>query len=62
MKVIKNLFALFKQDEYTKSIKNNLKQIDKKIARSKSYDEIVILTKEYNLLHKKLKQYENQTN
>jgi flagellar biosynthesis regulator FlbT len=62
MKVIKKLFALFKQDEYTKSIKNNLKQIDKKIARSKSYDEIVLLTKEYNLLEKKLKQYENQTN
>jgi hypothetical protein len=28
----------------------------------KSYDEIVLLTKEYNLLQKKLKQYENQTN
>jgi flagellar biosynthesis regulator FlbT len=60
--VLKKIFALFKQDEYTKSIKNNLKQIDKKIARSKSYDEIVLLTKEYNLLEKKLKQYENQTN
>ena len=44
------------------TIKNNLKQIDKKIARSKSYDEIVSLTKEYYLLEKKLKQYENQTN
>lgn len=60
--MLKKIFALFKQDEYTKSIKNNLKQIDKKIARSKNYDEIVILTKEYNLLQKKLKQYENQTN
>jgi flagellar biosynthesis regulator FlbT len=60
--VLKKIFALFKQDEYTKSIKNNLKQIDKEIARSKNYDEIVILTKEYNLLQKKLKQYENQTN
>ncbi len=60
--MLKKIFALFKQDEYTKSIKNNLKQIDKKIARSKSYDEIVLLTKEYNLLEKKLKQYENQTN
>jgi flagellar biosynthesis regulator FlbT len=60
--VLKKIFALFKQDEYTKSIKNNLKQIDKKIARSKNYDEIVLLTKEYNLLQKKLKQYENQTN
>jgi flagellar biosynthesis regulator FlbT len=54
--VLKKIFALFKQDEYTKSIKNNLKQIDKKIARSKNYDEIVSLTKEYNLLQKKLKQ------
>ena len=60
--MLKKIFALFKQDEYTKSIKNNLKQIDKKIARSKCYDEIVSLTKEYNLLQKKLKQYENQTN
>ncbi len=60
--MLKKIFALFKQDEYTKSIKNNLKQIDKKIARSKNYDEIVLLTKEYNLLQKKLKQYENQTN
>jgi flagellar biosynthesis regulator FlbT len=60
--VLKKIFALFKQDEYTKSIKNNLKQIDKKIAKSKCYDEIVSLTKEYNLLQKKLKQYENQTN
>ncbi len=60
--MLKKIFALFKQDEYTKSIKNNLKQIDKEIARSKNYDEIVILTKEYNLLQKKLKQYENQTN
>jgi flagellar biosynthesis regulator FlbT len=60
--VLKKIFALFKQDEYTKSIKNNLKQIDKKIAKSKNYDEIVSLTKEYNLLQKKLKQYENQTN
>jgi flagellar biosynthesis regulator FlbT len=60
--VLKKIFALFKQDEYTKSIKNNLKKIDKKIARSKSYDEIVSLTKEYYLLEKKLKQYENQTN
>ncbi len=60
--MLKKIFALFKQDEYTKSIKNNLKKIDKKIARSKSYDEIVSLTKEYNLLQKKLKQYENQTN
>lgn len=60
--MLKKIFALFKQDEYTKLIKNNLKQIDKKIARSKNYDEIVILTKEYNLLQKKLKQYENQTN
>lgn len=60
--MLKKIFALFKQDEYTKSIKNNLKQIDKKIAKSKCYDEIVSLTKEYNLLQKKLKQYENQTN
>jgi len=60
--VLKKIFALFKQDEYKKTIKNNLKQIDKNIARSKSYDEIVSLTKEYNLLQKKLKQYENQTN
>ena len=60
--MLKKIFALFKQDEYTKTIKNNLKQIDKKIARSKSYDEIVSLTKEYYLLEKKLKQYENQTN
>lgn len=60
--MLKKIFALFKQDEYTKTIKNNLKQIDKKIARSKNYDEIVLLTKEYNLLQKKLKQYENQTN
>jgi flagellar biosynthesis regulator FlbT len=60
--VLKKIFALFKQDEYTKTIKNNLKQIDKKIAKSKCYDEIVSLTKEYNLLQKKLKQYENQTN
>jgi hypothetical protein len=60
--VLKKIFAFFKQDEYTKSIKNNLKKIDKKIARSKSYDEIVSLTKEYYLLEKKLKQYENQTN
>ena len=60
--MLKKIFALFKQDEYTKSIKNNLKQIDKKIARSKNYDEIVLLTKEYNLIQKKLKQYENQTN
>ena len=60
--MLKKIFALFKQDEYTKLIKNNLKQIDKKIARSKNYDEIVSLTKEYNLLQKKLKQYENQTN
>jgi flagellar biosynthesis regulator FlbT len=60
--VLKKIFALFKQDEYTKLIKNNLKQIDKKIAKSKCYDEIVSLTKEYNLLQKKLKQYENQTN
>lgn len=60
--MLKKIFALLKQDEYTKTIKNNLKQIDKKIARSKSYDEIVSLTKEYNLLQKKLKQYENQTN
>lgn len=60
--MLKKIFALFKQDEYTKTIKNNLKQIDKKIAKSKSYDEIVLLTKEYNLLQKKLKQYENQTN
>lgn len=60
--MLKKIFGLFKQDEYTKSIKNNLKQIDKKIARSKSYDEIVSLTKEYYLLEKKLKQYENQTN
>jgi flagellar biosynthesis regulator FlbT len=60
--VLKKIFALFKQDEYTKSIKNNLKQIDKKIAKSKCYDEIVSLTKEYYLLEKKLKQYENQTN
>lgn len=60
--MLKKIFALFKQDEYTKSIKNNLKKIDKKIARSKSYDEIVSLTKEYYLLEKKLKQYENQTN
>ena len=60
--MLKKIFALFKQDEYTKSIKNNLKQIDKKIAKSKNYDEIVSLTKEYNLLQKKLKQYENQTN
>ena len=60
--MLKKIFAFFKQDEYTKSIKNNLKKIDKKIARSKSYDEIVSLTKEYYLLEKKLKQYENQTN
>ncbi len=60
--MLKKIFALFKQDEYTKSIKNNLKQIDKKIAKSKCYDEIVSLTKEYYLLQKKLKQYENQTN
>lgn len=62
MKVLKRLLGLFKQDEYTKSIKNNLKQIDKKIARSKSYEEVVQLTKDYYLLERKLKQYENQTN
>jgi flagellar biosynthesis regulator FlbT len=60
--VFKKIIQLFKQDEYTKTIKNNLKQIDKKIASSKFYDEMVSLTKEYYLLEKKLKQYENQTN
>ncbi len=60
--MLKKILQLFKQDEYTKTIKNNLKQIDKKIAKSKCYDEIVSLTKEYYLLEKKLKQYENQTN
>jgi hypothetical protein len=47
-------------------IKKTIKETEKEIGKSKSYDEIVRLTKRCNLLEHKIKEiekrYENKTN
>lgn len=69
-----NFFNLFKKKRVTDKkaiqvinyIKKTIKENEKKIGSSKSYEEIVQLTKKCNLLEQKIKEieerYENKTN
>ena len=69
-----NFFNLFNKKRVTdkkaiqviKYIKKTIKENEKKIGKSKSYEEIVQLTKKCNLLEQKIKEiekrYENKTN
>jgi len=69
-----NFFNLFKNKRVTDKkaiqvinyIKKTIKENEKKIGNSKSYEEIVQLTKKCNLLEQKIKEieerYENKTN
>ena len=69
-----NFFNFFKKKRVTDKkaiqvinyIKKTIKENEKKIGNSKSYEEIVYLTKKCNLLEQKIKEiekrYENKTN
>jgi len=62
MKLLKLLLGLFEQDPEIKAIKTTLNKIDKKIANTKNYDELLELCREYKLVEQKLKEYKIKKN
>ena len=57
MKLLKLFLGLFEQDPHIIETKKILKPINKKIATTKNYDELVRLCREYKIIEDELKEY-----
>jgi len=57
MKLINFLLGLLEEDPHIKETKNTLKQLNKRIASTTNYNELVRLCREYKIIEDEQKEY-----